>query len=183
MKKTIQAPVVNPPRMPEHPLLVLDLDGVLVDKEFDPDDVLGDESDDWFRVGNMSVRKRPNVQLLIDQVLRDYDVGIYSSTTEAIGLPIVKKLFGTANMKRLKFTWFRDRTILGTEGFETYKLLERIWENPVINKKRIYGPKNTLIVDDDLQKIEQSGGKKIIFSEGETFKELLEKIDTVFREK
>jgi hypothetical protein len=164
-------------------LLVLDLNNVLVTKEYDPDEVICCDGPDAMRIHNMAVRKRAGVDLFMDIAMREYDVGIYSSTTEANAGPIVKWLLGSPTaVKKLKFVWYRDRCVMADEGHETYKLLQRVWDNPVVNGRRTYGPHNTLLVDDDAAKLERTEGLTLIAGKDEPLKDLQKRIAMVFNE-
>lgn len=141
-------------------LLILDINGVLchnVNKEGREPIFEGSEIIETPRY--LSV-VRPGCYNFLDHCYQNYNVGFFSSTTYSNAGPILDAILNQDQKKATIFRWFRDRTRLdpdyGKEGithFDTVKIIQDVLDCPIVNPRRIYNIKRTLIVDDDLKKL------------------------------
>lgn len=147
-------------------LLILDVNGCLCSKVLNDDprlDKLRETHPNFIERSVYHVFARPGVSDFIDQCFEDYDVAIFSSTTFYNVDPILDMLLTKEQREQLKFIWCRDRTRLdpmyGREEYDyikkydTIKMLEDVFANPVINADRHYSDRNTIIVDNELRKV------------------------------
>lgn len=120
-------------------LVVLDMNGIFTYRIYD---------------GNhgFEIFYRPGSHGFIENLFKSgFEVGFFTSTTWKNANPIIRKL----TPRKLLFKWTRDRCTLDPEPVKDHdvvKNLSSIWENPVINQKRIYGEHNTILVDDSVRK-------------------------------
>lgn len=151
-------------------LLILDINGLLCCK-VQPDCTEADLRPNK----HYSVILRPGYAEFLQQCYAHYEVGFFSSTTEPNASAILKALLTKEQFKQTKFIWYRDRTSLDPDwqadqihydetwndlefnqeikAHDTIKLLNNVWNNPMINAKRKYNSKNTLICDDSAMKL------------------------------
>jgi len=103
---------------------------------------------------------RPGIKnFILELKARGYTVGIFSSTKFLTFRDVLTAIFGREHV----FDVIADRTHTtldpdygidpNVKDFATIKDLNRIWNGPLFNEKRIWNPQNTLLVDHELAKI------------------------------
>jgi hypothetical protein len=125
-------------------LLVLDLSGLLCHK-----------------CAKGILKLRPHHKEFLEYCYASYDVGFMSSTMPDKVSHIISLILTKEQYKQTIFIWSRDRVHLDpafgldpvTKGYDTIKRLSDLWDNPLINKDRIYNQTNTLICDDTPSKV------------------------------
>jgi len=132
------------------PLLVLDINGTLLDR-------LGRNSGKMHDIRNEYTVKgkklflRPHLTSFIIHIHTIFDIACWTSAKQENGQGIVNRLFETPELThiKLKFAWYReDCEILGAGKAEvSVKHLSKIWA-----KYDEYTPSNTLILDDSPHK-------------------------------
>lgn len=141
--------------MSRRKLLVLDVNGLLVDTYFHKEP-LPKESPDA-RVGNFFVYKRPFCGEFLQFCLENFVVGIWSSAREYNVNNLVNYVFGDTKEK-LAFSWHQsDCTDVGLKAPDNQfkplflKELSKLWGKVKVDLPWSigdYGPSNTLLVDD-----------------------------------
>eukprot|EP00249_Psilotum_nudum_P013120 c24162_g1_i2 orf=511-2697(+) len=136
-------------------LLVLDVNGLLVDTYFRADRRPGEAADT--RIGNFFVYKRPFCDEFLKFCLENFVVGIWSSAKRQKVDSLVDFIFRDSKVK-LAFSWCQlNCTDTGMKAPENMhkplflKELSKLWgnSNPGLPwKGGDYGPINTLLVDD-----------------------------------
>nr|QBK90310.1 MAG: ctd-like (NLI interacting factor-like) phosphatase [Pithovirus LCPAC102] len=152
-------------------LIILDLDGLLFIRKNkftaynqkgesnNPDTNIKSEYNTFEHKKHLYVL-RPGYDDFIDYCLSNYDVGIFSSITEKNITCIIDNVFWDKKDK-LKFILHRKYTKLDPDygknknikSFDTVKYISDIISNPILNEKRIYTMRNTIIVDDTYRKV------------------------------
>lgn len=133
-------------------LLILDINGILVCK-------LGLDSivdGDILQLKSYKVLIRPHIKQFLEWCFDKYDVAIYTSTTKPNATKIMEEILGRDFETKFCFTLYRDYTIADPDdktGYNTVKLLSKIFDDPKYNKDKLYGVHNTIIVDDDFNKV------------------------------
>ncbi|RWR83226.1 NLI interacting factor [Cinnamomum micranthum f. kanehirae] len=147
------SPEIIPVNSTRRKLLILDVNGLLVDiVEFQPNWRRPDK-----KVSRRSVYKRPFCDDFIKFCFDRFDVGIWSSRTSK-NLEAVLKIFIGDDKNKLLFCW--DQSHCTSTGFKTIenrnkplflKELKKIWDKEEPNlpwEKGEYTPSNTLLLDD-----------------------------------
>lgn len=141
------------------PLLLLDVNGLLIYKVRPGDSKKAD-----MKLEKYSVIFRPYFKEFLNEIFKLYDVGIFSSTTWKNISKILGYTFTENQEKNLVCIWCRDRTRLDREkgGYQTLKMLNDIWDNPVINAGNQYNNFNTLLCDDSTIKTRFNDPRNIL---------------------
>lgn len=87
----------------------------------------------------------------IEKLMSKYDVGIFTSGHRSNTFNLIKLLMGTEKSKKLKFILSREYTKFDPESddnISTVKILSDVYNNPVVNRNKIYNKYNTLLCDD-----------------------------------
>jgi RNA polymerase II subunit A small phosphatase-like protein len=136
-------------------LLVLDLDETLI---FATEDPLATRPD--ATVADYYIYNRPFVREFLEFCLAEFDVAVWTSSTEGYAEGVVRHLFG--NSPDLQFVWARERC---TRRF----LYEEQVYVYVKNLKKVknlgYGLENIIVVDDSPEKWSQQYGNLVRVSE------------------
>ena len=144
-------------KSPTSGLILFDVNGILCAK-YDPLEL---NIDDGIKLNShYAILPRPGIVEYVEELAKTYTLGIYSSTKRHNIDVILSAIFG----KKIPFQFIADRSYTwlhpaygndpNIKPYDTIKKLETIWENPVFNPDRRWGPSNTLIIDDDLSKVE-----------------------------
>jgi NLI interacting factor-like phosphatase len=136
-------------RVPQHLLLVIDLNGTLL---YRPDI-------------NMPYHfvERPSTQHFLNYALANFSVMIWSSARPENVDRMCDKLFSEESRQQLVAVWGRDRLGLSAEDsqkrVQVYKRLERVWNDPQIQGRHPLASKgkgwhqgNTVLIDDSVEK-------------------------------
>lgn len=109
-----------------------------------------------FETDSYHVYLRPGVAEFLEGIQADFEVGVWTSSTEAYAKRVVQRLLPDGYP--LSFLWCRDRCTLRWDP-ETQ---ERYWHKNVQKlKRRGYDLSRVLCVDDSPEKFEQSYGNYI----------------------
>ena len=102
---------------------------------------------------------RPAILDILTTLADQYTIGIYSSTTT---LNVEKILAMISPTWRNLFLVVADRTVTSLDpdygidpivkSYDTVKKLSNFWEHPVLNPKRQWHSKNTLLIEHDPKK-------------------------------
>lgn len=148
--------------MSERKLLILDINGLLCRKINTKEQIEGEV----IELPSYKVQLRPGCHEFLDFCYRHYDIAFFSSTLHVNADAILKALLNSKQHKITIFKWFRDRTRFDpdskTDKYATVKVLKDIFDNPVVNRDRIYSEKNTLICDDSVTKIRLNDPKNTV---------------------
>jgi TFIIF-interacting CTD phosphatase-like protein len=136
-------------------LIVLDLDETLVHATVHP---LGREHD--FKCDRYSVYVRPGLTDFLVKLQADFDVGVWTSSSEDYADCVIGKAFPAEYP--LAFVWSRGRC---TPRFDP-ELQEKYWTKNVLKlKRRGYSLRRVLCVDDTFRKYHQSYGNLVLVPE------------------
>lgn len=154
-------------------LVILDFNGVFVDKVFDPLIETGqtgrtDKGIEYKTIKNFIIYFRPNYREILDEIAKRYSVAFWSSTTEQTAQTILS-LMGLKKYD-FRFIWFRENTLFdpnygideGIERHDTVKNLTNVYLNPVGNKDRKWDEKNTLIIEDSPKKVKYNPIRNVL---------------------
>ena len=134
-------------QQPQTLLLVLDLNGTLLDKS---------------RKGQ-GFQPRPYLNKFLKYCLRNHRVMIWSSARPVNVRKICNKIFTDADRKQLVELWDRDKLDLSPadyqEKVQVYKRLDKVWEDetvqkshPAYEKRKRWNQENTILIDDNILK-------------------------------
>ena len=154
-------------------LLILDMNGLLCRKIYKPDyDEDNPVSDQYetLELDKFYVYIRPDIKPFLEKCFELADVAFWSSTTYYNAKHIIDHILTKSQQSNAVFKWYRDRTKLdpsyGTDPnikeSDTIKDLNDVWNSPVINGNRIYNSSNTIICDDDSQKVRLNNEDNVI---------------------
>jgi hypothetical protein len=135
--------------VPQHLLLVIDLNGTLL---FRPN-----------RNSPQHFIERPSAQHFLNYALANFSVMIWSSAQPGNVDHMCNKLFPQDSRQRLIAVWARDRLGLSKEDsqkrVQVYKRLERVWNDPQIqglhplaSEGKGWHQGNTVLIDDSVEK-------------------------------
>lgn len=134
--------------VPQRLLVVLDLNGTLLFRER----------------GSQTYKPRPFLMNFLDYCLENHVILIWSSAMPRNVEAVCKKLFTPEQHQKLFGVWARDTLGLTPEQYghktQVYKHLDRIWANPTLAFRHpwlqqsgvMWSQKNTLLVDDSIEK-------------------------------
>jgi len=131
-------------------LLVLDLNGFLVDRRQDEVQYPNLESS---RVNRWVMWFRPHARDFLQWTLANFTVGVWSTAQNHNVLPMVQLLFGADFQRHVAFVYHQrhcteDRRLGGGRDVKPvfYKELKRIWDDPALCGR--FHARNTLLMDD-----------------------------------
>lgn len=132
-------------------LLILDLDETLI---YSTKSRLSYPED--FRVAEYFVYKRPSLNKFLDFISKNYDVAIWTSSTEDYAQEVVKNIFSENYL--LRFIYGRTKCtltfLLDQNEYVYAKNLSKL-------KKKNYSLEKILIVDDSPEKLKRNYGNHI----------------------
>lgn len=149
-------------------LIILDINGLLCWKFFSEkypqEQVIKMAKDlkmEYIILEKFVVFIRPKVRIFLDFCYEYADVGFFSSTTHLNGYSILDKILTEDQRKKTKFFWYREHVKLDPEfgikpeikQHDTVKILTDVLASAQINHHRLYSYYNTVMLDDDLNKI------------------------------
>lgn len=151
-------------------LLLLDINGVLCCKYKKHNDQLSESKCDLLELKSYTVILRPGYREFLNFCYENFTVAFFSSTTYHNANAILEKLLTPEHKSKTLFRWFRDRTRLDPhyginpeiKKHDTIKKLEDVFNCPLINEDRKYGPGNTLLCDDSVQKTRFNEPKNVV---------------------
>lgn len=124
-------------------LIILDLDETLIHST---ENELGDKCD--FRVGRYYTYKRPNVEKLLSDCMKTFNIAVWSSATELYTESVVQNIF--PEVDKLCFIWSRNkctyRVDLESDEFIWIKNLKKV-------KKMGFDLDKVVVVDDSPEKL------------------------------
>ena len=134
------------------PLLILDLNGILIYREFIKSDIVYNNGE---RIGNFNIWKRPKLQEFLDFIFSKFHVAVFSSITKKNIEKTVQYVFGE-KYSLLKFIYNQDNCVKVSKfnskdhkrDITFRKNLQIIW-----NKFPDFNLENTLIIDDSPEKM------------------------------
>src|SRR5579864_8673580 len=139
-------------------LLLLDINGVLcrkIEKNHTADGN-SNGSPSVLRLGSYDVELRPGARDFLTNAYNRFTVGFFSSTTYRNAHQILDALLTKEQKAKTCCFWYRDRTRFDPDAdansFDTIKLLDDIYQNPVVNEHRIWSNGNTVLIDDSFKK-------------------------------
>lgn len=132
------------PRLNHRVTIILDLGGVLIDREREPGTIYYYAGADDF----------------VRRLLDEYNVAIWSSMMHKNASPIISRVFG-ARSKELVFTWFRDRCMLvplTAHSYDIVKPLSTVFSCATFvdwtqDSQPMYNLTNTIMIDDSITKM------------------------------
>ena len=140
-------------------LLVLDVDGVLLQRESRP--ASGKPPKGWENVPTRPwrIKVRPDAAAFVRFCLANFTVGVWSAMSIENLQPMLAHVLGATTCKELLFIWGRDRTTPSGEydpkkpGKETvHKSFTTLWGQCA--GAAAFKPSKTLLIDDDAYKSE-----------------------------
>lgn len=150
-------------------LVVLDLNGVLVNRSYNPNHKGNSDQEDpnqkgsncgrQFCVGAFYVTPRPNLIPFIDYLFRHYDVAIWSSATHANVCNTLECVLGKKRCTRFVFIWsqnqcvaVKDTQLSDSDDNQKHKLLLSKPFHLISNRFPQYTSDQILMIDDSIQK-------------------------------
>lgn len=139
-------------------LIVLDINGLLCKKI--NKDIVYNKNLTCIPLNSYNVILRPYYKEFLNFCYTNYHVSIFTSGTINNTKIILDKLLTKEQLKLTKFIWCRDKNRLDpdyhmdifTTSYDTIKVLQDIYDHPVINEHRIYNNNNTILLDDSYKK-------------------------------
>eukprot|EP00124_Ichthyophonus_hoferi_P001027 Ihof_evm8s46 gene=Ihof_evmTU8s46 len=143
-------------------LIILDVNGILIDRRMEKKDKSAKQEDAKFR--NFYVHNRPYMREVVELLTKDFEVGVWSSMTSVNLDLIVDHVFGDLASKLL-FVWDQTKCTRihpASEWREKYdapqqvtkpvflKELSKLKEDP---KTRLFFPNKVLLIDDSSYKV------------------------------
>ncbi len=122
----------------------------------------------YYKINNsIHIIFRPYYYEFLVKLFENYHVAFFSSTTEQNASKILNVLLTKNQMRYKIFSWYRDHTKFDPDkndkdNFETIKLLEDVYTNPVVNINHTWSNLNTIMVDDSVEKTRFNDSKNII---------------------
>jgi hypothetical protein len=128
-------------------LIIVDLNGVLVDRKYEPDMSVAAEG--AARLGKFLTWKRPGVEEALNRAFERSDVAVWSSAARSNTRLLAQFVFG--DLRRLRFVYDQSHCEAVPQPGENRPLflknLARVWA-----AFPEYGPRNTLLIDDSDEK-------------------------------
>lgn len=145
-------------------LLILDMNGLLCHKIYKKDlEKMEPVLDQYERLDlkHCYVFIRPDIHDFLEKCFDLAEVAFWTSTTYPNAKPILDHLLSKSQQNKTVFRWYRDRTRLdpsyqidtGTKPTDTIKNIDDVFSSPVINYARTLNNHNTILCDDDREKI------------------------------
>ncbi|HEY0562971.1 MAG TPA: HAD family hydrolase [Methylophilus sp.] len=135
-------------------LLVLDLDETLVHANHEKP-----AHDDYFKVANYYVHKRPNLDWFIKEMLTTFKIGVWTASSEMYAEIVTNELFSKGD---LEFVWANKRCTLArsfnTGEYDVIKNLRKL-------KKLGYPMESIIMVDDTASKHVKNYGNLVLIKE------------------
>lgn len=144
-------------------IIILDIDGVLCFRKFQT-------NLEKVELGKKIIYPRIGIKEFLEYIFENYQVAVFSSTTEKNADPILKYMLSEEQYDKLVFKWFRDRTRLDKnyeEIYDTVKVLEDIIDNPIINYNRHIKLEDLLMLDDSPKKMRLNDKKNYLIVESD----------------
>ncbi|KAJ3196466.1 hypothetical protein HK101_008873 [Irineochytrium annulatum] len=138
------------------PTLVLDLNGTLMHRISKAADKNSSNANPFCpkhpdgTVNGKKIYQRPFLDYFINRLFDQFHVGAWTSATPKNALPLATFLMKD-RAQDLLFVWDRTRCDF-VKGNKTVKDLRKIWQDPWINRDNIWGPMNTILLDDSIYK-------------------------------
>ncbi len=146
--------------MKNNKLCIFDVNGVFCCKvpKSQPADV---------KLRSYNIFLRPFYQEFLEFCYNNYKIAFFSSTNRHNVDVILKNILTQDQQKETCFVWCRDRTHFDpdTDSFETIKILDDVFTNPIVNHNRLYSAKNTILVDDSKAKTRYNNDKNVLICE------------------
>lgn len=183
-------------------LVILDFNGIFIDKVFDPSAESNqngktEKGVEFKTIKNFIIYFRPHFRDILNEISRKYSVAFWSSTTEQTAQPILS-LMGLKKYD-FRFIWFRENTLFDPnygvdddiERHDTVKNLSNVYLNPVGNRDRKWDETNTLIIEDSPKKVKYNPIRNVLIlnpfdhNDPSTFdfpEDLFEMIESKFEE-
>lgn len=135
----------------ERKLLILDLDETLI---YATEEKLERECD--FTVGQYSVYKRPYLKEFIEFCFENFDVAVWTSSTQNYAVEIVEELFPSLDLLKFFYTRLRCTIRYDEELQETYfeKMMSKI-------RRRKFDLTKVIVIDDSPEKWRNSYGNLV----------------------
>jgi len=138
-------------------LLILDLDGTLVDSYHNSVDVKTTLEPIPID-GNMRIYMRPGLDAFLEECSLCFTLAVWSASSKDYVEAVVKAIFDPLGIK-LAFVWSGERCVRKWDHFHgeliTIKPLRKIW------RRRTWHRQNTLIVDDTPRTYSQNYGNAV----------------------
>jgi len=135
-------------------LLILDLNGVLITKIYNKN-----------TKKNEFTLKEGTIEFLEWAKEQGYTLALFSTSTYNTVKESLDLIFGKTSYP-FAFIWNRDHCEFSAKPdaneYIAIKILKRIWKNASVNYKKRYSDKNTLIIDDTLEKMEKNDPKNYL---------------------
>jgi RNA polymerase II subunit A small phosphatase-like protein len=132
-------------------LLILDLDETLVHARHEPLQI-----EPHFSVGPYAVYRRPFLNEFINFCRENFEVAVWTSSSEDYAVEIVKQVFGSDYP--LSFVWARNRCTVGIDAneyaYQWGKNLRKV-------KKKGYSLERVLAIDDTPEKYRRNYGNLV----------------------
>lgn len=136
-------------------LLILDLDETLL---FATEEPLDFEED--FRVGRYHVYLRPHLQRFLEFCLRNFEVAVWTSSSEEYAQEICRQIF--PSLSAISFLWARERCTRSVD----YEIGEQYWVKDLKKVRRKgYNPAHIIVIDDTASKHVRNYGNLICIHE------------------
>lgn len=143
-------------------LVILDIKGIL-GTEIEKEDIARQGT---LKLFSYDFLPRPEIATFLSNLYKEYEVALFSSTTEKNAFLILKNILTRDQMKKTLFFWYRDRTHLDPDPsalpYETVKLLDDVFTSPIINKERKWSKENTILIDDSTTKTRFNDQKNLV---------------------
>lgn len=150
-------------------LLILDINGILVNKEYDPTIQESNfEDPDNFQIPKFRIQVRPGLSVFLEKLTEYvqsskvfFKIGIWTSSNEKTYQQFLPSLFPKIIRDAIIFEWDRSHCQLDPEfeidpsirDWDIIKPLDRLLTNPVANFTRKWNDHNVLILDDSERKL------------------------------
>ena len=157
--------------------LLLDINGLLCCKVPKGQKYKNYDKSDILKLNSYKVIIRPYCREFLEKCYSQFTIGFFTSTCEWNVKAILNKLLTPEQHKATVLMWFRDRTRFDPDtshevsGFDTIKVLDDIFQNPMVNEKRLYSEQNTVLIDDSETKTRFNDPANIIICKAFTGEE------------
>jgi TFIIF-interacting CTD phosphatase-like protein len=139
----------------ERKLLILDIDETLLYATEEPLDIQED-----FKVGEYYVYLRPYLKRFLDYCARNFEIAVWTSSTESYAEAICRQLFPEPSP--IAFLWARKRCTRCVD----YEIGEQYWVKDLKKVRRKgYALEQIIVVDDTARKFKRNYGNLICIRE------------------